>query len=227
MFCPNCGKENKDNVQYCKYCGVAFKNNNVDVQEQPINDEDKENKKKNIIIITLVALIAIAAIVCVVIYVSSSNSNNSIGSASEPISYNAFPISQVPTLAKAISDTNYPSSIIFNGLTLTKAQYLHILTTSIVQISNGNSDGSISVGTYSEATNPLGKDSSQTINKGEYVDMCSRFSNWISSKGYIPNYIGVHASGVADISPNKMAQICCEVLIQYGDSGQLPASISI
>lgn len=46
MFCPNCGKENKDNVQYCKYCGVAFKNNNVDVQEQPINDEDKENKKK-------------------------------------------------------------------------------------------------------------------------------------------------------------------------------------
>lgn len=233
MICPKCGKNIPNNVKFCKYCGSSINAaQNPNIHQNMLNSQkEAENKKKNIIIVTLIVIIIIASIACVFIatdvFKNDSNSNNGQSNPSKPISLSAFPISEAPGLAVAVQNSGYASSVSYGGVTFTKAQYLYVLSKSISEIAKGNSQGSLSVGSYSYCSNPSGRDHSQSISMSQYVDMCSRFSNWIGSKGAVPNYIGINSQGVPDVSPTNMARICCNILIQYKNSGQLPPSINI
>lgn len=236
MFCPKCGEEIKDGSKFCKHCGSEIKkNNNANTAtgtEQPNNDD----RNKKIIIGVLVAAIVVLAIVFVgfgtgLFNGDSGNSNAQQQQAnvqgSKPVSMNSFPVSEAPALAQAIKNSGGNFPISFQSLSLSKAQCLYVLSKSITSIANGHPDASISIGQYSYASNPSGRDNSQTIARENYVDMCNRFSSWMESNNAAPNYVGVYTGGVADISPTKMLDICVSILIDYGNTHNLPASVKV
>ena len=77
------------------------------------------------------------------------------------------------------------------------------------------------------APHPSGRDYSNSIAQANYVDMSDRFASWIDRNGQVPNYVGIYAGGVPDISPSKMLDIEIAILLQYGSTGTLPSSVSV
>ena len=238
MFCPKCGEEIKDGSKFCKHCGSEIKkNNNANTNTATVtNQSNNDDRNKKIIIGVLVAAIVILAIVFVgfgtgLFNGDSANKNaqpqQSNVQGSKPVSMNSFPVSEAPALAQAIKNSggNFPVS--FQSLSLSKAQCLYVLSKSITSIANGHPDATISIGQYSYAPHPSGNDNSQTIARENYVDMCKRFSSWMESNNAAPNYVGVFTGGVPDISPTKMLDICASILIDYGKTHNLPASVKL
>ena len=158
---------------------------------------------------------------------TNNNQQQANPSNSKQVSLNSFPVSEAPELAQAVKNANGNFPINFKSLSLSKAQCLYILSKSISQIDSGHPDATISVGDYSYASNPYGSDNSQTIQRANYVDMCNRFSSWTESNNAIPNYVGIYTGGVSDISPSRMLDICVNILLNYGKTHNLPASINI
>ena len=241
MFCPSCGKELKDGSKFCKYCGYKIKPkanvSNISNHKTNTTQDNKERNEK-ILIGVLIVAIAVLAIVFVAFGMglfngdsSQSANDNSQSSSSAPssksVSLSSFPVSEAPALAQAIKNSGGNFPINFRSLSLSKAQCLYILSKSISLIAAGDPDATISVGDPSYAPHPSGRDYSQNILRTNYVDMCNRFSSWIESNGQIPNYIGIYGSGVADVSPSRMLDICVSILIDYGNTKSLPASINI
>ena len=238
MFCPKCGEEIKDGSKFCKHCGSEIKkNNNANTNTATVtNQSNNDDRNKKIIIGVLVAAIVILAIVFVGFGTGLFNGDSANKNAqpqqsnvqnSKPVSMNSFPVSEAPALAQAIKNSggNFPVS--FQSLSLSKAQCLYVLSKSITSIANGHPDATISIGQYSYAPHPSGKDNSQTIARENYVDMCNRFSSWMESNNAAPNYVGVFTGGVPDISPTKMLDICASILIDYGKTHNLPASVKL
>ena len=235
MFCPKCGKEIKDGSKFCKYCGNEIKQKtnvaNNTVEKNPTSNTKNRNEK--ILIGVLIAAIAVLAIVFVSfgmgLFNNSSDDQGSVAvdKPSEPVSLSSFPVSQAPALAQAIKSSGGNFPVQFQSLSLSKAQCLYILTKSISLIGSGNPSATFSVGDPGYAPHPGGRDNSQTIQLANYVDMCNRFSSWIESNGAVPNYIGVYGSGVDDVSPSRMLDICVSILIDYGNTNNLPASVNI
>lgn len=238
MFCPKCGKEIKDGSKFCKHCGSEIKSKkNVTSTPNKVNNQySSDEKNKKIIIGVLVVAIVILAIVFVAFGTGLFNGNHNTNtnnqqqanpSSSKQVSLNSFPVSEAPELAQAVKNANGNFPINFKSLSLSKAQCLYILSKSISQIDSGHPDATISVGDYSYASNPYGSDNSQTIQRANYVDMCNRFSSWTESNNAIPNYVGIYTGGVSDISPSRMLDICVNILLNYGKTHNLPASINI
>ena len=249
MFCPKCGEEIKDGSKFCKHCGSQIKSNTTGVNSpKPIKTSNNDDRNKKIIIAVLIAAIVILAVVFVGFGTglfnndsqnangasqsqsssSTPSSNLSSSAPSSPsVSLNSFPVSESPALAQAIrsSGGNFPVS--FKSLSLSKAQCLYILTKSISEISGGRPDATISVGDPSYAPHPSGRDSSQIIQRANYVDMCNRFSSWMEGNSAVPNYVGIYTGGVPDISPSRMLDICVSILIEYGNTHNLPASVNV
>ena len=238
MFCPKCGEEIKDGSKFCKHCGNQIKQPNT-VTDAPIaSGSSGDDKTKKIIIGVLIAAIAVLAIVLVGFGTGMFNGDSSDSATAEggqiqqetpskPVFLNSFPVSEAPALAQAIKSSGGNFPVQFQSLSLSKAQCLYILTKSITLIGSGDSDASISVGDPSYAAHPSGRDNSQTIARENYVDMSNRFSSWIERNSAVPNFVGVYSSGVADISPSRMLDICVSILIDYGNTHSLPASVNI
>ncbi len=236
MFCQKCGKEIKDGSKFCKYCGNEIKNKGTlsQAQNKPENKDDEQTKK--LIIGALIVVIVILAVVIGVFGLGliggEGNTSDSTGSvqtdaSQDPVSLSSFPVSRSPELAQAVKDSHGNFPVQFESLSLSKAQCLYILTKSISEIGSGHPDATISVGNPSYASNPSGRDSSQSIAKTNYVDMSKRFSSWIESQGSVPNYVGIYTGGSPDVSPSRMLDISVNILLQYGSSGSLPSSINI
>ncbi len=244
MFCPKCGEEIKDGSKFCKHCGTEIKSKTGgDKPPKPVQTSSDDDRNKKIIIGVLIAAIVILAIVFVgfgtglfnnaspnakgASQPQSAPAQNSNAPSSASVSLSSFPVSEAPALAQAIKNANGNFPITFKSVSLSKAQCLYILTKSISEISDGHPDAKISVGDYSYAQNPSGRDASQTIQRANYVDMSKRFSSWIESNNAVPNYVGIFTGGVSDISPSRMLDICVSILIEYGNAHNLPASINV
>ena len=238
MFCPKCGKENNDGSKFCKYCGQEMKQrtgSKNSTNKASVSDNKERNEK--IVIGVLIAAIAVLAVVFVAFGMGmfngdsgdsgSASSQGSSAPASQPVSLSSFPVSQAPALAQAIKNSGGNFPVQFQSLSLSKAQCLYILTKSISLIASGNPTATFAVGDPDYAPHPSGRDASQNIARENYVDMCNRFSSWIESNGFVPNYIGVYGPGVADVSPSRMLDICVSILIDYGNTNNLPASVNI
>ncbi len=244
MFCPKCGEEIKDGSKFCKHCGTPIKSKTgAKKPPEPIKTSNNDDRNKKIIIGVLIAAIVILAIVFVgfgtglfnnaspnakgASPAQSAPAQNSSSSGAASVSLNSFPVSEAPALAQAIKNANGNFPINFKSVSLSKAQCLYILTKSISEISDGHPDAKISVGDPSYAPHPSGRDASQTIQRANYVDMSKRFSSWIESNGAIPNYVGIFTGGVPDISPARMLDICVSILMEYGKTHNLPASVNV
>lgn len=241
MFCPKCGKEIPDDAKFCKFCGNEIKKNKGPIKGRVVKkDSGKKDEKTSPVLIGAVVVAAIVLVVLVVLAMGvlnndgSSNGNGlGIGQASngqvgedtvQSVSLSAFPVSEAPNLAQALSEQGYPSSINFKSVNLDTSQCLYILTKSVVEIANGNTGGTISVGNPYYAASPSGADVTQTISSAQYIDICNRFSSWIESNGQVPNYVGINTGGVPDISPLNMLRIASDILIDYKNNGQLPST---
>lgn len=241
MFCPKCGKKIPDDAKFCKFCGNEIKKNKGPIKGRVVKkDSGKKDEKTSPVLIGAVVVAAIVLVVLVVLAMGvlnndgSSNGNGlGIGQASngqvgedtvQSVSLSAFPVSEAPNLAQALSEQGYPSSINFKSVTLDTSQCLYILTKSVVEIANGNTGGTISVGNPAYAPSPSGADVTQTISSAQYIDICNRFSSWIESNGQVPNYVGINTGGVPDISPLNMLRIASDILIDYKNNGQLPST---
>ena len=238
MFCPKCGKEIKDGSKFCKHCGSKIKPKNPEATQANVSTQaSNDDRNKKIIIGVLIAAIVILAVVFVGFGTGlfnnhsqpamQSNQAQQPAQSSKAVSLNSFPVSEAPALAQAVKNSGGNFPVTFQSLSLSKAQCLYILSKSISQIAAGHPDATISVGDPSYAPHPSGRDSSQTIARENYVDMSNRFSSWIESNGAIPNYVGVFTGGVPDISPSRMLDICVSILIDYGNSHNLPASVKV
>ena len=238
MFCPKCGKEIKDGSKFCKHCGSKIKPKTPEAAQTHVSTQtSNDDRNKKIIIGVLIAAIVILAVVFVGfgtgLFNKQSQPAAQTNQAQQPaqtpkaVSLNSFPVSEAPALAQAVKNSGGNFPVTFQSLSLSKSQCMYILSKSISQIASGHPDATISVGDPSYAPHPSGRDSSQTIARENYVDMSNRFSTWIESNGAIPNYVGIFTGGVPDISPSKMLDICVSILIDYGNTHNLPASVKV
>ncbi|MEE1156792.1 MAG: zinc-ribbon domain-containing protein [Methanobrevibacter sp.] len=238
MFCPKCGKEIKDGSKFCKHCGSKIKPKTPEAAQTHVSTQtSNDDRNKKIIIGVLIAAIVILAVVFVGfgtgLFNKQSQPAAQTNQAQQPaqtpkaVSLNSFPVSEAPALAQAVKNSGGNFPVTFQSLSLSKSQCMYILSKSISQIASGHPDATISVGDPSYAPHPSGRDSSQTIARENYVDMSNRFSTWIESNGAIPNYVGIFTGGVPDISPSRMLDICVSILIDYGNTHNLPASVKV
>lgn len=238
MFCPKCGKEIKDGSKFCKHCGSKIKPKTPEAAQTHVSTQtSNDDRNKKIIIGVLIAAIVILAVVFVGfgtgLFNKQSQPTAQTNQAQQPaqtpkaVSLNSFPVSEAPALAQAVKNSGGNFPVTFQSLSLSKSQCMYILSKSISQIASGHPDATISVGDPSYAPHPSGRDSSQTIARENYVDMSNRFSTWIESNGAIPNYVGIFTGGVPDISPSRMLDICVSILIDYGNTHNLPASVKV
>ncbi len=238
MFCPKWGKEIKDGSKFCKHCGSKIKPKTPEAAQTHVSTQtSNDDRNKKIIIGVLIAAIVILAVVFVGfgtgLFNKQSQPAAQTNQAQQPaqtpkaVSLNSFPVSEAPALAQAVKNSGGNFPVTFQSLSLSKSQCMYILSKSISQIASGHPDATISVGDPSYAPHPSGRDSSQTIARENYVDMSNRFSTWIESNGAIPNYVGIFTGGVPDISPSRMLDICVSILIDYGNTHNLPASVKV
>lgn len=133
----------------------------------------------------------------------------------------------VPNLALKISQTGYSfSTIDYDGKELTNAQCIYILSEYLLNVENGKSSP-IEIKDVSKASNPSGEDSSQTIEKSDYLSIANRVHSWMDSHNSVPNYVGVSQMGEADLSPSKMLELFTQATLNYSVSGDLSESIDI
>ena len=159
---------------------------------------------------------------------ADSSSQSGIGDSEvQSLSLGSFPVSEAPGLAQAIKNSGGAFPVTYKSLSLSKAQCLYILTKSVSLIGHGDTGATISVGSPSYAPHPSGRDYSNSIPQANYVDMSDRFSSWIDRNNQVPNYVGIHTGGVPDISPAKMLDMEIAILLQYGNTGSLPSSVSV
>lgn len=71
-ICPNCKKENNDNVNFCNACGTALPSNSV----AAVQPQAPVPKKSKGMIIVIVALIAVVAILATVVALLASKLNS-------------------------------------------------------------------------------------------------------------------------------------------------------
>lgn len=58
MFCKNCGKENSDGLQVCKFCGKDLASSVTEISAEPMANT-KKSKRTKIIIISIIVILAL------------------------------------------------------------------------------------------------------------------------------------------------------------------------
>lgn len=133
----------------------------------------------------------------------------------------------VPNLAQKVSERNYAfSSIDYEGNEYTEAQCIYIFSEYLLNVDK-NKDSSIEIKDIKKATNPSGKDSSQSIEKSDYLSMAQRVHSWMDQKGRVPNYVGISGIGAADLSPKMMLKLFTLATLEYSITEELPESVEI
>ena len=133
----------------------------------------------------------------------------------------------VPNLAQKVSGTGYSfSTIEYDGKEFTKAQCIYIFSEYLLNVENGRSSP-IEIKNVSEASSPSGDDSSQSIEKSDYLSIASRVHSWMDSQNSTPNYVGITEAGASDLSPNKMLKLFTLATLDYAVTGDLPESVEI
>ena len=49
MYCPNCGKEVRENDNFCRFCGFDLKNDDDFIEEQPEKTTQNEPEKEKFV----------------------------------------------------------------------------------------------------------------------------------------------------------------------------------
>lgn len=133
----------------------------------------------------------------------------------------------VPNLAQKVSQMNYAfSTIEYEGNEYDEAQCIYIFSEYLLNIDK-NKDSSIEIKDIKNASNPSGKDLSQSIEKEDYLSMAQRVHSWMDQKDTVPNYVGISGIGSADLSPKMMLKLFTLATLEYSITEELPESVEI
>lgn len=154
----------------------------------------------------------------------SDNDNENLSSSS---SLNEIKMTDVPNLAKKVSEKNYDfSTIEYEGNEFTEAQCIYIFSEYLLNV-NKDKSSPIKIKDIKKASNPSGKDLNQSIDKSDYLSIANRVHSWINSKGSVPNYVGISELGADDLSPKKMLKLFALATLEYSVTEELPESVEI
>ena len=133
----------------------------------------------------------------------------------------------VPNLAQKVSQMNYAfSTVEYNWNEYTEAQCIYIFSEYLLNIDK-NKNSSIEIRDIKNASNPSGKDLSQSIDESDYLSIAQRVHSWIDQKDTVPNYVGISGVGAADLSPKMMLKLFTLATLEYSITEELPESVEI
>ncbi len=119
---------------------------------------------------------------------------SSIASQSAGIITNGptFTIDQIRDAANTVKsyvelNNNLPSNITINGTTINMAQFLELMMTANLQISNGNNNP-VPLRTFNLPTNPVDNIRSGNIAISEYLKIANDLKTYMDSTGRTPDY---------------------------------------
>jgi len=128
---------------------------------------------------------------------------------------------------------NLPSSITINGISVSLASFLKLLTTSVIQINKNDLNTLLNPKSFGTA--PLPKDTVRTgdLKKSDYIAIAQNVNKFMDSKGRAPNF-AVNSAFTAyttslgtNLGYQNMIYTYSKILDNYNTNGQLPASIKI
>jgi predicted nucleic acid-binding Zn ribbon protein len=216
MRCPQCGKENDSDAIFCQNCGYSLKK------------EEQSGFSRTTLVLLVFVILLVAAVGITAGFLLKNTGNTQNQTSPVQISQSTgFPVSEAPNLAVEIAKSNGAvSSITYGNITIDQNQCIYILSRAIVMINQGQ-QSNIPIKSIGGAPNPYGYISTATIDKTHYLDMANRMSTWMDNNGQTPNFIGIYSPGEPDLSPQNALNLFSKVLVQYKNTGELPASVTI
>ncbi|MDI6644227.1 MAG: pseudomurein-binding repeat-containing protein [Methanobacteriaceae archaeon] len=233
-ICPKCGNLNDEDASFCENCGIHIKRTSLLSKDYLPPEKAESGLNGKIIIILLIFVVIVGALTGVLLKNNIENNQSQEGLQEsnttiikeETLQNLGFPITDIPNLANAILNSNYPDKIQYKGYSLSKAQYLYILARGVVAIDQGET-GNITIKSFSPAEAPYGTVASAEIARSNYVDMARRVSNWMDANGRAPNYAGIITPGADDLSTDMTITTFVKALDYYYATGELPSIVSV
>lgn len=118
-------------------------------------------------------------------------------------------------------NSKIPKSVTINNKTATDENYLHMLTKSVVKISEGNKSGT-SIPSHGVPPNPQGT-SGGTLTKSQYLTMAKNINSFYSSNGRAPNFATINGK---DVRYESLVYGFSKILYAYERDGTLPSEMS-
>jgi transglutaminase-like putative cysteine protease/methionine-rich copper-binding protein CopC len=139
-----------------------------------------------------------------------------------------FTTTQITTAAASVKsyiETNnkLPNYVTIGSSQVTMAQFLQLLVTSLLQISNGTNTA-ISIGNVSSPTNSTGDYIYGNINQTEFLKIAQSIKSFIDSNGIAPNYA---SSSLGKVQYETLIYMFSKVVNYYGTNKVLPNYVSV
>jgi hypothetical protein len=146
-----------------------------------------------------------------------SNSNAQI--------FNNYQIEEASSRVKNYIESNQvlPNYVKIENCDVTMAQFLELLTTSLIQISNG-ADGQMLLKSINAPLNSNGNYSSGTIYKADYINMAQRIKSFMDSNSISPNYA---TSTLGNIQFETLIYIYSKIMNFEFVNGYLPNYVTV
>ena len=130
-------------------------------------------------------------------------------------------IESASSKVRAYVESNHtlPNDVTINGTKLSMSQFLEILSTTVLQINNGN-NSSILLKYFSNVTNPRDNIKSGNILKAEYLKIASDVKNYMDSTGKTPDYAYGTSLGTY-LGFQNMVYMYSMILDYYNTSGKI------
>jgi len=140
-------------------------------------------------------------------------------------SFTMTQIQNASASVKSYIETNnkLPNYVTIGTSQVTMAQFLQLLATSLLQISNGTNTA-ISIGNVSSPTNSTGDSIYGNINQTEFLKIAQSIKSFIDSNGIAPNYA---SSSLGKVPYETLIYMFSKVVNYYGTNKVLPNYVSV
>ncbi len=120
---------------------------------------------------------------------------------------------------RVVGEKKLPDSLNFGGVGISFAQYLHMSTQALVNISNGITTGALSLISVAEADSPSDAITTGQIQTAEYIDIATRLRNYCETNGQAPNFV---STSLGSMHYHGAIYFIARILAYFGENGQLP-----
>lgn len=123
------------------------------------------------------------------------------------------------------TNQSLPDNVDISGIPTSMSQFLYLLTTAVVNI-NSNSNMTIALGNYSNASAPSENITNSNINSTEYLDIANRIKSFMDSNLRAPNYATQTSTG-STIRFESLVYMYSQILNYYHQNGVLPDNLNV
>lgn len=123
------------------------------------------------------------------------------------------------------TNQSLPDNVDISEIPTSMSQFLYLLTTAVVNI-NSNSNMTIALGNYSNASAPSENITNSNINSTEYLDIANRIKSFMDSNLRAPNYATQTSTG-STIRFESLVYMYSQILNYYHQNGVLPDNLNV